>query len=121
MTRWLSAAAVAMLTLSGLAWLWNQLDRVIAFDYAYKFHIQLVVVFGLLFGLGYLFFTIFNKVNVVDFLIETEGEMRKVNWPPRKDTVKLTWIVICGTFMMAAILFVIDLVFAAIQQNFLLN
>jgi preprotein translocase subunit SecE len=71
--------------------------------------------------LGYFIFQIFNKPSVVEFLIETEGEMKKVNWPPRADTVKLTWIVIVGTFMMAAILFVIDIVFAWMQQTFLMN
>jgi preprotein translocase SecE subunit len=121
MTRWLSALGVAMLLLSGAAWLWAQLDAKISPTVGAKLYIQVGIVLGLVAVLSFWFFTIFNKPTVVDFLIETEGEMKKVNWPPRSDTVKLTWIVIAGTFMMAAFLFVIDIVFAWLQQNFLMN
>lgn len=120
-TRLLSAAGVAMLSLSGLAWLWQQLEGKISIEFAWKFQVQLGVVFGLLFALLFFFFRLFNKPSVVEFLIETEGEMRRVNWPPRSDTIKLTWIVIVGTFMLAAILFLIDVVFAALQHKFLIN
>ncbi len=121
MTRWLSALGVAMLLLSGAAWLWNVLDAKVSPSLAYKYYLLVGVVVGLVLVLSFMLFQLFNKPSIVDFLIETEGEMKKVNWPPRSDTVKLTWIVIVGTFMMAAILFVIDIVFAWMQQTFLMN
>lgn len=51
----------------------------------------------------------------VDFLINTDGEMRKVNWSTRKEIIGSTQVVIVAAFLIAAILFVIDIVF---QQFF---
>ncbi|MCE9591536.1 MAG: preprotein translocase subunit SecE [Planctomycetes bacterium] len=61
---------------------------------------------------GAIFLWVFNKPAVVDFFIATESEMKKVNWPSRKEIVGATWIVICGTFLMALLLLVIDAGFA---------
>jgi len=62
---------------------------------------------------GILLFWLLNKPNVADFMIATEAEMKKVNWPSKKQVIELTWVVICGTFLMAALLFVVDLGFGA--------
>ena len=53
-----------------------------------------------------------NKARIVDFMIATESEMRKVNWPTRREIVGSTWIVISGTFLMAFLLFTVNLTFA---------
>ena len=37
--------------------------------------------------------------------------MKKVNWPGQREIVLSTWIVICGTLMMAVFLFLIDMLF----------
>ncbi len=52
-----------------------------------------------------------NKPANVDFLIATDSEMKKVNWTSRKDLIGSTKVVILFMFMIALILFVIDLVF----------
>ena len=52
-----------------------------------------------------------NKASVVDFLIATESEMKKVNWTSRKDLFGSTKVVILFMFLIAAALFVIDVVF----------
>ncbi|MBI1337685.1 MAG: preprotein translocase subunit SecE [Phycisphaera sp.] len=45
-------------------------------------------------------------------MIATEAEMKKVNWPTKREVMGSTWIVICGTVMMAVLLLVVDLAFA---------
>ena len=54
-----------------------------------------------------------TKPRTCDFMIATEGEMKKVNWPSRKEVVGSTWIVICCVFLMAALLFGADFMFSA--------
>jgi len=58
-----------------------------------------------------LLWRVLNKPSVVDFLIATESEMRKVNWTSRKDLFGSTKVVIFFMFLIAAALFCIDIVF----------
>lgn len=57
------------------------------------------------------FLYLFNKPGPCEFLIATEAEMKKVNWPSRKELLGSTWLVIAGTFMLALMLYVFDFVF----------
>ncbi len=86
--RWITDDKVRLMTQSGIA-------------------VGVVVVFGVL---GWY---LLNKPRIVDFLIATEAEMRKVNWPSRGEIIGSTWIVICGTLMMALFLWIINMGFAA--------
>lgn len=47
-----------------------------------------------------------------EFLINTDGEMRKVNWSTRKEVIGSTQVVIVAAFLIAAVLFLIDTAFA---------
>lgn len=47
----------------------------------------------------------------VDFLIATDGEMKKVNWSTRREIINNTQVVVVAAFLIAAILFGIDIVF----------
>lgn len=67
-----------------------------------------IAVFGLL---GYWVLGLNKKVG--DFLIATEGEMKKVNWTSRKDIIGSTKVVIFVVLSMAVLLFVVDLFFMA--------
>lgn len=51
----------------------------------------------------------------VEFLISTDMEMKKVNWSTRKDIINSTWVVVGAAFLLAGVLFGIDIVF---QQAF---
>jgi len=62
-------------------------------------------------ALGILMFWLVNRPKSADFLIATEGEMKKVSWSSRKEIVGSTKVVIVTTFIMAAILFGVDIVF----------
>ncbi len=61
--------------------------------------------------LGWLMFWLMNRPKTADFLIATEGEMKKVSWSSRKEVVGSTKVVIVTTFMMAGILFGVDMLF----------
>ena len=47
-----------------------------------------------------------------EFLRETIGELRKVNWPTRQEAIRLTQIVVVVILLMAAILGGLDFLFA---------
>jgi preprotein translocase SecE subunit len=50
----------------------------------------------------------------VDFLVSTDGEMRKVNWSTKREIIGSTWVVIIATVLIAAFLGVVDGVFSEI-------
>ncbi|MCK4276843.1 MAG: preprotein translocase subunit SecE [Phycisphaerae bacterium] len=54
---------------------------------------------------------VINREKSADFLIATEGEMKKVSWSTRKEIVGSTKVVIIATFMMAALLYGVDMLF----------
>ncbi len=67
---------------------------------------------ALLVLLGLLMFWVVNRPKSADFLIATEGEMKKVSWSSKKEIIGSTKVVIITTFIMAAILFLVDVIFA---------
>ena len=53
-----------------------------------------------------------NKPSNVDFLVATDSEMKKVNWTSRKDLIGSTKVVIVFMFLIALILFLVDIIFS---------
>ena len=82
---------------------------------------QPVVRFGVpallvvLFALGMLWLV--NRPKTADFLIATEGEMKKVSWSSKKEIVGSTKVVIIFTLILTAILFGMDAVFAILFRQ----
>ncbi|MEM7681206.1 MAG: preprotein translocase subunit SecE [Planctomycetota bacterium] len=108
-TRMLSAIGFGALGLGTAAWLWTEFSGVRS---EYRLYIQAGVALTLVATLGLVLFHFLGaSKKTVDFLIATEVEMRKVNWPTRKTIAGLTWVVIAGTFLIALLLYVIDIVF----------
>ena len=68
--------------------------------------VAIITVFGLL-----LFRWVAVNPRTTDFLIATEGEMKKVNWPNKREIIGSTWIVIVALAMLVAILFFSDMLF----------
>lgn len=48
---------------------------------------------------------------ICDFLIATEGEMKKVNWTSRKEIIGSTKVVIFVLVFMSVLLFIVDVLF----------
>jgi preprotein translocase subunit SecE len=59
-------------------------------------------------------FWVVNRPQSADFMIATEGEMKKVSWSSRKEVVGSTKVVIITTLILTAILFMVDLLFTQI-------
>ena len=49
---------------------------------------------------------------IVRYFKETRAELRKVSWPTRQEALNLTLIVVAFTVFMAALLGIIDYIFA---------
>ena len=52
-----------------------------------------------------------NRPRFADLLIETEAELKRVRWAPRKEVQKATGVVLYFVFWFALIMFVYDLTF----------
>ncbi len=57
----------------------------------------------------------------IDYLKESQKELKKVNWPSRQQTVKYSIIVIAMSLGLAAFLGGIDYVFNYILNNFIIK
>ena len=49
---------------------------------------------------------------IVKYFKDTRAELRKVSWPTRQEALNLTLIVVAFTIFMAALLGIIDYIFA---------
>ncbi len=113
-TRVLSAVGAAVLLLAFVAWIWQELSRITG---PQRFIAQTASAVILIVGVGATMFFVMNKPRIVDFFIATDSEMRKVNWPSRKELIGSTWVVIIGTLMFALVLWVINVGFFKLFQE----
>ncbi len=111
-TRTMSAVAAGLLIFMGGSWLWNQLDGV-TMGTIQPVYIQAgaTVVFIAVFAVVGYFLTCRHR-KMVDFLIATEGEMKKVNWSTRREIAGSTWVVIGLTAVIAVIIGLLDLFYS---------
>jgi len=110
-TRLMSAIAFGLLVLMGAVWVWDLLAtaRIGNIETVYVQAAAIVVVLGVFGWLG--FYLIALKPKVVDFMIATEGEMKKVNWSNRREVLGSTWVVIALVFIIAMYCFSADRIF----------
>jgi len=59
-------------------------------------------------------------LNIANFLKEVRVELKKVNWPSRKETIRYTMIVIFVSLALALYLGGIDALFTAIINKFIM-
>ena len=58
-----------------------------------------------------------KKTNrITRFFKETSGELRKVSWPTRKETISLTKVVVVVMIVMALLLFFLDMGFMKVFE-----
>jgi preprotein translocase subunit SecE len=65
-------------------------------------------------GLSVLAWYLMNRPRNADFLIATDSEMKKVNWTSRRELIGSTKVVIFFMFMIAAVLFLLDMYFTRV-------
>ena len=114
--RLMSAIGLGLLVMMGVVWLWDQLSgtRIGEVEPVYiqgGVSVLTVSICGLI---GY--HLIGRKPKLVDFMIATEGEMRKVNWSTRREVVGSTVLVILLTLFIAVFCQIADLGFSAFFQ-----
>ncbi len=79
-------------------------------------NVTLGICLAMLLGFGWLAWRLMNKPSNADFLIATDGEMKKVNWTSRRELIGSTKVVIIFMFLIAFILFFIDIIFGYFFQ-----
>ena len=58
---------------------------------------------------------------LISFLKDVQLELKKVNWPTRKETLKYTLIVIAVSAVVAAFLGGLDFIFSTLLNKFILQ
>ena len=106
--RGLTAAGIGIVVAFGIYWLLEELRGFVTSNTELVLGAVALVVVA---GFGTLAWWLLNKPRVVEFMIATESEMRKVNWPTKKEILGSTWVVVAGTLLIAFTLFVVDLGF----------
>jgi len=66
----------------------------------------------MLLGAIALFMFVGSSKKSVEFLVATDGEMKKVNWTTYREVKGSTIVVIAATFLIAGFLFIVDIVFS---------
>ena len=109
-TRVYTAIGYALLVLWGAYWLVQELKGLNVGVSAQYIQAGVAVAFIAVFSyIGYLF--IGKRKRSVDFLVATEGEMKKVNWSTRREIAGSTFVVICLAAGIAGFCKVFDLIF----------
>jgi preprotein translocase subunit SecE len=109
-TRGLTMGSGALLVILGAYWLW---DSALGTWTRGSWLLAKALVCGLVvLGGGWLTFRLtYGKQRTGDFLIATEGEMKKVSWSTRKEIIASTQVVIFTLIFMGVLLFVVDVFF----------
>lgn len=110
-TRKGTAIGAGLLVLAGANFLYNELS-VFRDERAWTLWLQagiplfVVVAFGLL-----TFWIVGVNRKACDFMIATEGEMKKVHWSSRREIFGSTKVVILFTVLLGLLLFIVDIFF----------
>ena len=109
-TRMISAAAFGLLVAQGTFWIWNKFGATGSSTAKYAAGGAALLFLA---GMGILLFWLLGRNHrTVDFLVLTEGEMKKVNWSTRREIVNSTGVVIFTMFTISVFCFVCDRLYA---------
>jgi preprotein translocase subunit SecE len=113
-TRLMSAIGIGLIVFMGGVWLSDQLSavRLFGLEPVWVQGFAFVIIAGIFGWLGYYYLG--RNPRSVDFLIATEGEMKKVNWSSRREIAGSTWVVIGLTVFIAICCYLFDLGFSAL-------
>jgi preprotein translocase SecE subunit len=117
-TRICSAIGWGLLVAWGAAFAHDQirgldLPRNEAGEYAVEPQLVAGIAAGvvILAGLTLVLWLVYVRKQSSEFLIATDGEMKKVNWSTRREVIGSTWVVIIVALVLAVVLFLVDLLF----------
>jgi preprotein translocase subunit SecE len=78
---------------------------------AYAIFIQFGIPVALILVMAAIVFWLVNRPSSADFLISTEGEMKKVSWSSKKEVIGSTKVVIVTTVILSLMLLAVDMLF----------
>jgi len=110
-TRTITLAGGGLLGAVVAHYVWSQLNATELTRYL-VYGIPLVIFVGV----ALLMLWIVNRPRSADFMIATEGEMKKVSWSSKREIVGGTKVVIAATLILAALLWAVDLAFGFFFQ-----
>ncbi|MBN1505223.1 MAG: preprotein translocase subunit SecE [Sedimentisphaerales bacterium] len=113
-TRLISGVSVALIVAIGC---WRLYERLAATDWSPWIVFLVPLVVFCVIGVG--IYWLLNKQSVADFLIASEGELKKVNWSSKKEVAVSTFVVIVVVVLMAALLGATDMVFQLVFDKLL--
>jgi preprotein translocase SecE subunit len=111
-TRLGTVGGAAIVGLAGAGYLYDKISVIRDPNVSWTLWVQAgvpVLALGLMALLVY--WLVGAKPGACDFLIATEGEMKKVNWSTRREVVGSTKVVIALVLILAMVLFVVDVLF----------
>lgn len=111
--RWGSAVAAGVIAVAFAQFLYEQLGRFETGETA-RFLIPVVALVALA---VWIFRLIGQNRRVVDFMVATEAEMRKVHWSSRREVLGATRVVIVVLLGMGLFLFIVDWIFIVFFQS----
>ena len=108
-TRLGTVAGVGVLTVIGAWHMWRELPSGLGLFRA-------IIPLALMLGCFVILVRVVNGKKAADFMIATEGEMKKVSWSSKKEIIGSTKVVIVTSLLMGVVLFLVDLLFHKIFQ-----
>jgi preprotein translocase SecE subunit len=108
--RWGTAIGAGALSVAMAGFVWERM-QIFAFverNFFIRAGIPVVVLAA---AAWLIFWVVGRSPSVVDFMVATEGEMKKVNWSTRKEVWGATKVVIVTVLALAFMLFVVDVLF----------
>lgn len=114
-TRMMSAVSGGVLVGFAAVWLWDQLSQ-LSVEGEVIYYQGGAAAAVLFVGGMMVYWLTYVRPKSSEFLIATEGEMRKVNWSSRREIMGSTWVVIAISVLIAVLLFVVDILFSKFFQ-----
>ena len=112
-TRVMSVVGFGLVAVLGAIWIWRMLDTVsVGFPSIYLAS-GVSMLFLAIIGAALWWFVGWNARSV-DFLVATEGEMKKVNWSTKHELVGSTVVVIAVVIIISLFCWLFDFIFSTL-------
>ena len=108
-TRLGTVAGAGILIVIGAWYTWDQLPSGLRLFRA-------IIPLILMLACFYVLLRVVNSKRPADFMIATEGEMKKVSWSSKKEIIGSTKVVIVTLLLMGLVLFLVDWFFRELMK-----
>ncbi len=108
-TRLGTVGGVGILIVAGVWYIWNELPQGLGI-------LRAIIPLVVMIACFYVLLRVVNSKKPADFMIATEGEMKKVSWSSKKEIIGSTKVVIVTLLLMGLVLFSVDLFFMKLMK-----